>query len=56
MIDESERGAVMVRQTAAGTDAPAGTWTLTVDRLTGFDGQGGWTVVPGPWVFTVQLP
>ena len=56
MIDESERGGVMVRQTVAGTDAPAGTWTLTVDRLTGFDGQGGSTVVPGPWVFTVQLP
>ncbi len=56
MIDESETGSVMVRQTFAGTDAPAGTWTLTVDRLIGSDGQGGTTVVPGPWVFTVQLP
>ena len=56
MVDQSEAGSVMVRQTSAGASAPAGTWTLTVDRLVGSDGQGATTVVPGPWVFTVQLP
>lgn len=56
MIDESEAGSVMMRQTFTGASAPAGTWTLTVDRLIGSDGQGATTVVPGRWVFTVQLP
>jgi hypothetical protein len=56
MIERSESGSVMVRQTSAGTDAPAGTWTLTVDRLIGWGGQGGTRVVPGPWVFEVHLP
>ena len=56
MIDASEAGSVMVRQTFSGTSAPAGTWTLTIDRLLGYGGQGATTEVPGPWVFTVQLP
>jgi hypothetical protein len=56
IIDRSEAGWVMVRQTSGGANAPAGTWTLTVDRRVGADGQGGTTTVAGPWVFTVQLP
>jgi hypothetical protein len=56
MIEESETGSVVMRQTFAGASEPAGTWTLTVDRLIGSDGQGGTTEVPGPWAFTVQVP
>ena len=56
LIDESEAGSIMVRQTFAGTSAPSGTWTLTVSRLIGYDGQGAATEVPGPWVFTVNVP
>ena len=56
IIDASETGSVMMRQTFAGASEPSGTWTLTVDRLIGSDGQGATTEVPGPWVITVQLP
>jgi hypothetical protein len=56
MIDASETGSVMVRQTTSGTDTPTGTWTLTVDRLIGSDGAGGTNEVRGPWVFTVHVP
>lgn len=56
IIDASETGSVMMRQTFAGASEPSGIWTLTVDRLIGSDGQGATTEVAGPWVFTVQLP
>lgn len=56
LIDKSETGSVMMRQTFTGSSAPSGTWILTIDRLTGFDGQGATTEVPGPWVFTIQVP
>lgn len=56
LIEASEAGAVMVRQTIAGADSPSGSWTLTVDRLVGFDGKGATTEVTGPWLLTVQVP
>lgn len=56
LIHASEAGAVMVRQTTAGPDTPSGSWTLTVDRLVGFDGQGARREVNGPWVFRINVP
>jgi hypothetical protein len=56
LIEASETGSVMVRQTIAGSARPSGRWTLTVARLIGSDGQGGATEVPGPWTFTVEVP
>lgn len=53
---DSQDGSVLVRQTFAGSDAPSGTWTLTIARLVGYDGEGATTRLEGPWVFTVQIP
>lgn len=49
-------GSVTIFQAIAGTDDPAGTWTVTVQRLLGSDGKGGTTEVEGPWVFEVRVP
>ena len=56
IIEASEAGSVMTRQTVAGSTDPSGTWTVTVDRLVGSDGQGQSTVVTGPWTFEVRVP
>jgi hypothetical protein len=56
IVDAAESGSVIVRQTTSGSDTPRGTWTLTVLRLLGSDGQGGTREVAGPWIFTFGLP
>ena len=55
-ILDAANGSVRIYQTTSGTDDASGTWTVTVDRLTGSDGKGGTTEVPGPWVFQVRVP
>ncbi len=56
IVERSEQGWVMVRQTFAGTDAPSGRWMLTISRLSGSDGKGNVRFVDGPWVFQVNVP
>jgi hypothetical protein len=55
MLDAMD-GSVRIYQTRSGTDDASGTWTVTVNRLIGFDRNGGTTEVRGPWVFTVKVP
>jgi hypothetical protein len=56
LIARSEFGDIQVRQTFAGTDSPAGRWTLTISRLSGADGSGDVRFVDGPWVFHFVVP
>lgn len=56
ILERSEQGWVMVRQTFAGSDAPSGRWMLTISRLSGSDGKGNVRFVDGPWVFPIDVP
>jgi hypothetical protein len=49
-------GSVELLQSTSGKDSATGTWTVTVDRLVGFDGKGGHVTVQGPWNFEVSVP
>jgi hypothetical protein len=49
-------GSVLVYKAMSGADDPSGVWTVTVRRLIGLDGNGGRTIVDGPWVFSVRVP
>jgi len=42
--------------TAEGTDAPSGTWTITVTELVGVRPDLSQIRLQGPWAFTVEVP
>lgn len=68
MLESGEDGSVMMRQTLAGSDAPSGSWTLTIMRLIGSsscvsgspwlpcEDPGRATQVDGPWIFRFDVP
>jgi hypothetical protein len=49
-------GSVVIYQAMSGADDPSGAWRITVRRLIGLGGQGGQTIINGPWVFSVRVP
>lgn len=68
LVERAEDGAVMVRQTFAGSDSPSGSWTLTIRRLIGSSTcvvDSPWrpcsdaadsTDIEGPWIFHFDVP